>query len=139
MSGVGYPKPIEPYPSLLLGAINMSPLEVTQFYQTIASGGFYLPLRSIRAVMDSDDSLLTRYGLEVEQHFSPELMFMLTHGLQRVMEEGTGSRYRPTASRSYAGKTGTSDNLRDSWFVGFSAQHLWNNQSPPVSTGAGSM
>ena len=74
--------------------------------------------------MDSDDNLLTRYGLEVEQHFSPELMFLLTHGLQRVMEEGTGSRYRPTASRSYAGKTGTSDNLRDSWFAGFSGDRL---------------
>ncbi len=121
---LGYPKTIEPYPSLLLGAVEMSPLEVTQIYQTIASGGFYLPLRSIRAVMDSDDNLLTRYGLEVEQHFSPELMFLLTHGLQRVMEEGTGSRYRPTASRSYAGKTGTSDNLRDSWFAGFSGDRL---------------
>jgi len=124
LATLGYPKTIEPYPSLLLGAIDMSPLEVTQFYQTIASGGFYLPLRSIRAVMNSDDSLLTRYGLEVEQHFSPELIFLLTHGLQRVMEEGTGSRYTPTASRSYAGKTGTSDNLRDSWFAGFSGDRL---------------
>jgi penicillin-binding protein 1B len=139
---LGYSKPIEPYPSLLLGAIDMSPLEVTQFYQTIASGGFYLPLRSIRAVMDNDDSLLTRYGLEVEQHFSPELMFLLTHGLQRVMEEGTGSRYRPTASRSYAGKTGTSDNLRDSWFAGFSGDRLsvvWlgrDDNKPTKLTGA---
>lgn len=142
LARLGYPKPIEPYPSLLLGAIDMSPLEVTQFYQTIASGGFYLPLRSIRAVMDSDDSLLTGYGLEVEQHFSPELMFLLTHGLQRVMEEGTGSRYKPTASRSYAGKTGTSDNLRDSWFAGFSGDRLsvvWlgrDDNKPTKLTGA---
>ena len=142
LARLGYPKPIEPYPSLLLGAIDMSPLEVTQFYQTIASGGFYLPLRSIRAVMDSDNSLLTRYGLEVEQHFSPELMFLLTHGLQRVMEEGTGSRYKPTASRSYAGKTGTSDNLRDSWFAGFSGDRLsvvWlgrDDNKPTKLTGA---
>jgi penicillin-binding protein 1B len=124
LHNLGYPKTVEPYPSLLLGAITMSPLEVTQFYQTIASGGFYLPLRSIRAVLDSNEDLLARYGLEVEQHFQPDLMFLLTHGLQRVMAEGTGNRYKPTASMSYAGKTGTSDNLRDSWFAGFSGDRL---------------
>ncbi len=124
LSALGYPKAVEPYPSLLLGAVNMSPLEVAQFYQTIASGGFYQPLRSIREVMNSEGHLLVRYGLEVEQHFPPELMFLLTHGLQRVMEEGTGSRYAPTASKAYAGKTGTSDDLRDSWFAGFSGDRL---------------
>ena len=124
LSALGYPGTIEPYPSLLLGAVNMSALEVTQFYQTIASGGFYQPLRSIREVMNSEGQLLARYGLEVEQHFPPELIFLLTHGLQRVMEEGTGSSYAPTASRAYAGKTGTSDDLRDSWFAGFSGDRL---------------
>jgi len=143
---LGYPKAIEPYPSLLLGAIGMSPLEVTQFYQTIASGGFYVPLRSIRAVMNSDGNLLNRYGLEVKQHFPPELMFLLTHGLQRVMEEGTGSGYAPTASRFYAGKTGTSDNLRDSWFAGFSGDRLavvWlgrdDNRSTKLSGASGAL
>lgn len=124
IAALGYPKKIEPYPSILLGAVAMSPLEVAQCYQTIASGGFYQPLRSIRAVMDSEGHLLTRYGLEVEQHFSPELIYLLTHSLQRVMEEGTGSRYAPTATRAYAGKTGTSDDLRDSWFAGFSGDRL---------------
>ncbi len=124
LHSLGYPKTVESYPSILLGAISMSPLEVTQVYQTIASGGFYQPLRSIRAVMSGNNSLLTRYGLEVEQRFPPELMFLITHALQRVMEEGTARRYAPTASRSYAGKTGTSDNFRDSWFAGFSGDLL---------------
>jgi penicillin-binding protein 1B len=124
LNALGYPGTIEPYPSLLLGAVEMSPLEVAQFYQTIASGGFFQPLRSIRAVLDSEDRLLTRSGLDVEQRFAPELMFLLTHALQRVMEEGTGSGYTPTASRAYAGKTGTSDDLRDSWFAGFSGDRL---------------
>jgi penicillin-binding protein 1B len=74
--------------------------------------------------MNSEGDLLRRYGLEVEQHFPPELMFLLTHGLQRVMAEGTGSGYPPTATMSYAGKTGTSDKLRDSWFAGFSGNRL---------------
>ncbi len=124
LNALGYPGIIEPYPSLLLGAVEMSPLDVAQFYQTIASGGFFQPLRSIRAVLGSDGRLLTRSGLDVEQRFSPELMFLLTHALQRVMEEGTGSSYTPTASRAYAGKTGTSDDLRDSWFAGFSGDRL---------------
>ncbi len=124
LNSLGYPKTITPYPSLLLGAVSMSTFEVSQIYHTIASGGFYQPLRSIRAVMSVDNTLLTRYGLDVKQHFSPDLMFLVTHGLQRVMEEGTGKRYAPTANRSFAGKTGTSDDLRDSWFAGFSEDRL---------------
>jgi penicillin-binding protein 1B len=135
---LGYPEPLQPYPSLLLGSVTMSPLQVSQIYQTIASGGFYLPLRSIHSVMDSENKVLTRYGLEVEQRFSPELMFVLTHALERVMHEGTGSRLQFSQGRFYAGKTGTSNDLRDSWFAGFSDAHLavvWlgRDDNKPVS------
>jgi len=124
LNNLGYEEHIEPYPSLLLGSIAMSPMEVSQFYQTVASGGFYLPLRSIRAVLNSDAKLLTRYGLDVEQRISPQLIFLLTHALQRAMEEGTGRRFTPMSGKSYAGKTGTSNQLRDSWFAGFSGDRL---------------
>jgi penicillin-binding protein 1B len=135
---LGYPDPLQPYPSLLLGSVTMSPLQVSQVYQTIASGGFYLPLRSIQSVMDSDDKVLTRYGLEVEQRFSPDIMYLLTHALERVMHEGTGSKFQSSKGRFYAGKTGTSNDLRDSWFAGFSDAHLavvWlgRDDNKPVS------
>ncbi len=138
IKSLGYSEQLQPYPSLLLGSVTMSPLQICQIYQTIASGGFYLPLRSIHSVMDSDDKVLTRYALEVEQRFSPELIFLLTHALERVMHEGTGSRLQFSKDRFYAGKTGTSNDLRDSWFAGFSDAHLavvWlgRDDNKPVS------
>lgn len=116
--------PAKLYPSLLLGAMNMSPLQITELYQTIASGGFHLPVRSIQAVMASEGGLLTRYGLKVEQRFSPEMVYLLNHGLTRVMEEGTGKGYAFPQNLSFAGKTGTTNGLRDSWFAGYSGERL---------------
>jgi len=120
---LGYQKEVQPYPSLLLGGHEMSPLEVTQIYQTIASGGFYQPLRSIQSVMTRKNKLLNRYGLDVEQRFPPKLVYLLTHALERVMTEGSGRSH--SLQNSYcAGKTGTSNNQRDSWFAGFTGSYL---------------
>lgn len=139
---LGCTTPLQPFPSLLLGAVEMSPFQVSQMYQTIASGGFYLPLRSIGSVMLHDDTLLSRYGLEVEQRFSPQLMYLLNHGLERVISEGTASRYPFSSRAGFAGKTGTSNENRDSWFAGYSQNHLvvvWmgkDDNSPTSLTGA---
>lgn len=134
--GFSYTKKI--YPSLLLGSLNMTPLEVSQIYQTIASGGFYLPLRAIQSVFDSDGNLLTRYGLQVEQRFPPEQMYLINHCLQRVMEEGTGQRLKNLDNVRLAGKTGTTNDLRDSWFAGYSGDKMvvvWlgNDDNKPVA------
>ena len=124
IANLGYTEPLEPYPSLLLGAPNMTPLQVSEIYQTIASGGFHVPLRSIQSVMAQNGKLLTRYGLEVEQRFSPDIMFLLHHALERVFTEGTASGHHLAGKNLYAGKTGTSNDLRDSWFAGFSDTHM---------------
>ncbi|MFV0437139.1 MAG: penicillin-binding protein 1B [Desulfopila sp.] len=121
---LGYPEQLAPYPSLLLGAPDMTPLQVGQIFQTIASGGFYMPLRSIQGVIAQDGRLLTRYGLEVEQRVDPKPMFLLQHALERVFSEGTASGRHFKGSQLYAGKTGTSNDLRDSWFAGFSDMHM---------------
>jgi penicillin-binding protein 1B len=104
----------------------MTPLEVCQIYQTIAAGGFFTGLRAIDSVMDSQGGLLNRYGLAVMQRIEPEPAFLLTHALQRVVSEGTAADLLSSSLRRHhiAGKTGTTDNLRDSWFVGFSGDHL---------------
>jgi penicillin-binding protein 1B len=115
-----------PYPSFLLGAVSMSPLEVAQIYQTFASEGFYVPQRAINCVMGPDNRLLKRYGLSIEQRFDPQYIFLINTALQKVVSRGTGaslSHYLP-ASLLAAGKTGTSDDLRDSWFAGFTGDHL---------------
>jgi penicillin-binding protein 1B len=126
LGALGYQGTIKAYPSLLLGAIEMTPLEVCQIYQTIAAGGFFTGLRAIDSVMDSKGGLLNRYGLAVAQRIKPEPAFLLTHALQRVVSEGTAAELLSSPLRRHhiAGKTGTTDNLRDSWFAGFSGDHL---------------
>ena len=143
---LGCQERIAAYPSLLLGAIDMSPLQVSQIYQTIASGGFYLPLRSIQSVSTQDGELVTRYGLEIEQRFSPALIELLTHGLSRVVTEGTARGYPFESGTFYAGKTGTSDGLRDSWFAGFSSEYsgvVWlgrdDNKPTPFTGSSGAL
>jgi penicillin-binding protein 1B len=114
------------YPSLLLGAIDLTPLEVTQVYNTLANGGFRVPLRAVRAVVDAEGRTLQRYALEIEQVSDPVSVYALNQGLVQVMERGTGktARGQLPAGLATAGKTGTSDALRDSWFAGFSNDHL---------------
>ncbi len=145
---LGYEGDIKSYPSILLGAIDMSPYEVTQMYQTVAAGGFYTALRAISSVMAADHALIKRYGLAVEQRFAPEINYLLTHAMQRVVSEGTAASLLSSSLRDYAiaGKTGTSDNLRDSWFAGFTGDHLavvWlgrdDNTSIRLSGSAGAL
>ncbi|MBU1566868.1 MAG: penicillin-binding protein 1B, partial [Proteobacteria bacterium] len=145
---LGYVGDIKSYPSVLLGAVDMSPFEVAQIYQTIGAGGFYTTLRAISGVMAADHTLINRYGLAVEQRFSSEIMYILTHAMQRVASEGTAAALlsSPLRDHAVAGKTGTSDNLRDSWFAGFSGDHLavvWlgrdDNTSIRLSGSAGAL
>jgi penicillin-binding protein 1B len=114
------------YPSLLLGALDLTPLEVTQIYNTLANGGFRMPLRAVRAVVDGSGNTLQRYPLEIREAADPATVYALNHALVQVMERGTGrtARQRLPATLVTAGKTGTSDGLRDSWFAGFSNDQL---------------
>lgn len=145
---MGISRPFRPYPSMLLGAIALSPLEVAQMYQTLAGGGFHTPLRSIRAVLNAAGEPLQRYPLTVEPVFAPEATYLLNYGLQVVMEQGTGkSLYnRLPAELTVAGKTGTTDDLRDSWFAGFTGDYqavVWlgmdDNQPAGLSGSSGAL
>lgn len=123
---LGVTKSIPPYPSMLLGAVSLSPYEVTQMYQTLASGGFIVPLRSIREVLTAEGKPLKRYSLEVEQAIDPSAVAILNSALQAVTRQGTARslRYQLPETLSVAGKTGTTNDTRDSWFAGFSGEHL---------------
>ncbi|KZZ62144.1 hypothetical protein A3762_02035 [Oleiphilus sp. HI0125] len=123
---LGVNEALNPYPSLLLGAQAMTPFDVAKFYQTIASNGFNMPLRAIREVTDHQGNLLSRYHFNVEQVISPEASYLLQSGMQEVMRAGTGrSAYRTLPTQLLtAGKTGTTNDFRDSWFAGFSGDYL---------------
>ncbi|HEX5046594.1 MAG TPA: penicillin-binding protein 1B [Gammaproteobacteria bacterium] len=114
------------YPSMLLGALALTPIEVAQIYNTIANGGFRAPLRAVRNVVDEDGKVLQSYPIEIAQAIDPATMYTINQALVQVMERGTGRTLRGQlpADLVVAGKTGTSDDLRDSWFAGFTNDHL---------------
>lgn len=123
---LGVERPLPEVPALLLGSAGLSTMDVTAMYQTIAAGGYRLPLRSIRDVVNSEGELLRRYPLRYDRAVSVESMHLLHYALQEVMREGTGrAAYQQLPKQfSVAGKTGTTNELRDSWFAGFSGDLL---------------
>lgn len=123
---LGIDRSPKPYPSLLLGAESMSPFEIAAVYQTIAANGFRTPMRAIRLVTDSEGNELSRYPFEVKQVVSAEHMHLIQYALQAVTREGTArSIYnRLPGGLNVAGKTGTSNDQRDSWFAGFAGDRM---------------
>lgn len=123
---LGLEQKFDPYPSALLGTMSMSVLEVAQMYQTLASGGFYSPARAIQAVYKPDGTPLQRYPLTVSGNFDPGAVYLLNKALQAVAVEGTARSLKDLMPQNLgiAGKTGTTDDLRDSWFAGFTGNHL---------------
>lgn len=133
-----------PYPSSLLGAYGLSPLEVTQMYQTFADGGFRTPLRAIRSIVNAGGQPLQRFPLNVDPVSSAGPVYLLTVAMQDVVREGTAqslNNWLPT-EMNVAGKTGTTDDLRDSWFAGFTGDRVavvWagrDDNQPSGLTGA---
>ncbi len=141
---LGVARELPPYASSLLGAVELAPLEVAQMYQTLAAGGFRTPLRAIREVTTAEGKPLRRYGLSVEQAFDAAPVYLLTSALQDVVREGTGAGLRNSlpAALNLAGKTGTTDELRDAWFAGYSGDRVavvWvghDDNTPAGLTGA---
>jgi penicillin-binding protein 1B len=123
---LGIERPLKPFASTLLGAVELSPLEVAQMYQTLASGGFKTPLRAIREVTTQEGRPLARYSLRVEQAIAPEAAYLITAAMQGVVREGTGQGLKSMvpAEVAVAGKTGTTDEQRDAWFAGFTGDRL---------------
>ncbi len=122
---LGLQRQLQPYPSLFLGAAALSPYEVSEIYQPLANSGFRVPPRTIRAVTDAHGQPLQHYALSMGQAASAESTFLLRFALQGVMREGTARAAYPRLSPlPVAGKTGTTDDLRDSWFAGFSGNRL---------------
>jgi penicillin-binding protein 1B len=123
---LGIERELKPFPSLLLGAVDLSPLEVAQLFETFASGGFRTPLRAIREVTDANGNPLKRYPLRVEKGIEPGPAYLITNALQQVVISGTASALKQQLSPALgiAGKTGTTNDFRDSWFTGFSGNRL---------------
>ena len=122
----GVTSDIPSYPSIYLGAVNMSPMEVMSLYGNFATGGFKYPVKAIRSVVDANGRLVDRYGLTVQPTIDPAYAYILNNGLQQVMSSGTGQSAYNTLPRNLglAGKSGTTNDTRDSWFAGYSGNYL---------------
>ena len=147
LHGLGIDDDIKPYPSALLGAVNLTPMQVLGMYQVFAANGFRYAPRSIRSVVDAHDKPLQRYGLNVRQSIDPGAVYLLNYTMQQVMRSGTGaSAYRSLSTDlNLSGKSGTTNDARDSWFAGYSGNYvtvvwLGHDNNKPVglsgSTGA---
>ncbi len=123
---LGVKQKIPAYPSMLLGAVNLTPYEVTGMYQTFAANGFNTPLRAVREVLAADGSALKRFPVTVQQNVDSESIEMMNRALNAVTHVGTARSLRTLLPEGLevAGKTGTTNDMRDSWFAGYSGSQL---------------
>ncbi|MEW6996230.1 penicillin-binding protein 1B [Colwelliaceae bacterium BS250] len=136
---LGIEQKLSALPSITLGAVGMAPIEVGQMFQTMAADGFYTPLQAINAVIEPSGKVLNSYPLAVEQRFDAASIYILRHALQAATHEGTAKALNWLLPEfSVAGKTGTTNDLRDSWFAGFSGDMMavvWLGRDDNASTG----
>ncbi len=144
LQDLGLPEAPPPNPSLLLGAVDTSPFDVAKVYGSLANGGFRVPLRAVRSVIDADGEPLGRYPLELEPVADPVAVQQVNAALVEVFDHGTARSVRGALPPELvvAGKTGTSGDFRDSWFAGFTGDHVavvWvgrDDNAPVGLTGA---
>ncbi|MBT1443786.1 penicillin-binding protein 1B [Shewanella sp. JM162201] len=116
---------INPYPSMLLGAVDGSPMMVAQVYQTLADNGRFRQLYTVTDVLDMNNEAILTSRLPSEQAIDPVGAYLAQYAMTRVVAEGTGARLgRTFPGITLAGKTGTSNDSRDSWFAGFDERNV---------------
>lgn len=131
----------QPNPSLILGSVDLSPFAMAQVYQFLASGGQIQPLRAVRGVLDARGQAINRYDFTPApaQEGDAIAARLVTLALQDTVTRGTARRLLADGLGHLkpAGKTGTSNDSRDSWFAGYTGSHLavvWvgNDQNEPT-------
>ncbi|MFC7302024.1 penicillin-binding protein 1B [Cognatiluteimonas weifangensis] len=131
----------KPNPSLILGALDQSPYAMAQLYQFLASDGEIQPLHAVRGVIDRDGKVVNRYDKAPApaQEGDAIAARLVTLALQQAVVGGTGRQLVADGLGRFnaAGKTGTSNDSRDSWFAGWTGDHLavvWvgNDQNQPT-------
>jgi penicillin-binding protein 1B len=127
-------------PSLLLGAVDLSPVQVAHLYEYLASGGHALPLLSVRGVLDKHGKTIKRYEVKPGRGEYHAAVQLVTYAMQQVAVRGTAHSITDGGLgwMHAAGKTGTSDMQRDSWFAGFTGDRLavvWVGRDDNKSTG----
>ncbi|WP_039057405.1 bifunctional glycosyl transferase/transpeptidase [Enterobacter sp. Bisph1] len=134
-------------PSMLLGALNLTPIEVAQAFQTIASGGNRAPLSALRSVIAEDGTVLYQSFPQAERAVPAQAAYMTLWTMQQVVQRGTGRQLGAKYPGLHlAGKTGTTNNNVDTWFAGIDGREVtitWvgrdNNQPTKLYGASGAM
>jgi penicillin-binding protein 1A len=137
---LGIESELRPTPSLALGAYEVTPLEITNAYATFASGGELEPPRLVLSILAPGGKELPLPATPPRRRvMSPEEAYLTTSLLRSVVESGTGQRAK-TLGRPVAGKTGTTNDAKDAWFVGYSTEivaGVWVGYDDPIPLGWG--
>lgn len=122
---LGYPDDIVMRPSMLLGSLNMSPYQVNQFYLPIARNGFSIQGHAIDKIVSAQGETLWQFESQEPQFISTQASYLLNFALKQVTKTGTAKSLSWRLNgRTTAGKTGTTNDQRDSWYVGFDQKTL---------------
>jgi penicillin-binding protein 1B len=136
---LGIDSPLPAVPSLALGTAEVSPLELARAYATLASGGVRPETQAIEDVVDPAGGVLARRELRFQRVLDPGTAYLATSLLEGVAERGTAAAVRAGGLRGpIAAKTGTTDEERDLWFVGFTPDLVavvWIGFDDPRSVG----
>ena len=113
------------YPSIVLGGIEVSPMQLARAYAILANDGMDVQPYAVTAVVDENGKVIEGHELKAEQVLSPELAYMMDFMLEQVINHGTGAGARKVGfKRPAAGKTGTTNDAKDAWFAGFTPNLL---------------
>lgn len=143
LNRLGVNKRIQPLPSIALGAVELSPIQVNQMYQTISNNGILKPLYALYGVTTHENEIMWKRTARQQIRANEDATYLLNYALHKVTTEGTAKRIKSEfPDVNMAGKTGTTDDYRDSWFAGFDRNlvtSVWlgnDNNSPINMSGA---
>lgn len=122
---MGIESELPPYPSLALGSAELAPLEVAGAYATLANEGTHAEPLAVRDVLDAEGNVLEKKPVQIRRAMPPEAAYLTTSLLQGVIQRGTGRRVLSMGfTKPAAGKTGTTNDYKDAWFVGYTPKLL---------------
>jgi penicillin-binding protein 1B len=124
-STIGIESRLAPYPSVSLGSFEVTPLEIAYAYSAFANLGVKAEPISILAVSTREGKLLESREVKMKRVAPASVCFVMNDMLKDVFQYGTAAKARSLGfERPFAGKTGTTSNYRDAWFIGYSPRIL---------------
>jgi penicillin-binding protein 1A len=136
-TNMGISSPLVRTLSLALGVSGVTLQELVQAYGVLANGGKKVTPYFIKKIVDRTGNIFEETKVQTEQVIDPRIAFMTSYVMQDVVESGTGRRVK-SIGRPVAGKTGTTNDIRDAWFIGFTPSLItgvWVGFDQEVSLG----